>query len=420
MRVLIVGGGAREHAIAWKLSRAAAVDEIYAAPGNPGMAGVAEVVGIAADAIVELAEFAASLKIDLTVVGPELPLVLGLADEFARRGLPVVGPSKAGAELEGSKVFTKELCLRCGIPTARGVVARDRREAERAVASLGVPVVFKADGLAAGKGVMVCHTRDEVDAALTRFFEERAFGAAGERVVVEECLRGDEVSFMVLTDGSAVVPLATARDYKRLLDGDAGPNTGGMGAVSPSSLPAEVAAAILRDIVQPTLAELAREGRSYRGVLYAGVMVTADGPKLLEFNCRFGDPETQAVLPRLDGDLMPLLQATARGELAGTRASWKREATACVVLASQGYPGSPRRGEPILGVAEALALPGVLVFQAGTALAEGRLVTAGGRVLSVVGQGATMADAVAAAYAGVERIHFDGMQYRRDIGKGVG
>ncbi len=419
MRVLIVGSGAREHALAWKLSRAAGVDEVYAAPGNPGMAGVAEVVGIAADAVVELAEFAASLKIDLTVVGPELPLVLGLADELSRRGLAVVGPSRAGAELEGSKAFTKELCLRYGIPTARGMVAHDLREAKTAVASLGVPVVFKADGLAAGKGVTVCHSREEVDEALTRYFEERAFGAAGERVVIEECLRGDEVSFQVLTDGAAVVPLATARDYKRLHDGDHGPNTGGMGAVSPAVLPAEVAAAILRDIVQPTLAALGKEGRSYRGVLYAGVMVTADGPKLLEFNCRLGDPETQAVLPRLDGDLLPLLVATARGELSGVRASWKREATACVVLASEGYPGTPRRGAPIHGIADALALSGVLVFQAGTALDEGRLATAGGRVLSVVGQGPTMADAVATAYAGVAKIHFDGMHCRRDIGKGV-
>ena len=419
MRVLIVGSGAREHTLAWKLSRAAGLDEIYVAPGNPGMAGVAEVVGIAADAIVELAEFAASLKIDLTVVGPELPLVLGIADEFARRGLPIVGPSRAGAEVEGSKAFTKELCLRCGIPTARGTVVRDRREAAAAAASLGVPVVFKADGLAAGKGVVVCRTAEEVDAALVRFFEERAFGAAAERVVVEECLAGEEVSFQVLTDGTTVVPLATARDYKRLLDGDTGPNTGGMGAVSPAALPADVAAAILRDIVQPALAELAREGRSYRGVLYAGVMVTADGPKLLEFNCRLGDPETQAVLPRLDGDLLPLLRAAALGELAGLRATWKREATACVVLASAGYPGSSRRGEAITGVADALALPGVLVFQAGTALEDGQLVTAGGRVLSVVGQGATLADALAAAYAGVERIHFEGMQFRRDIGRSL-
>lgn len=419
MRVLIVGSGAREHALAWKLSRSAAVDEIYVAPGNPGMAGVAEVVAIAADATVELAEFAASLRMDLTVVGPELPLVLGIADELARRGLPVVGPSRAGAEVEGSKAFTKELCLRCGIPTARGVVARDRREAVSAVAALGIPVVFKADGLAAGKGVVVCRTADEVDEALARFFEERAFGAAGERVVIEECLAGDEVSFMVLTDGTTVVPLATARDYKRLLDHDAGPNTGGMGSVSPASLPADVAAAILRDIIQPTVAELAREGRPYRGVLYAGVMLTEQGPKLLEFNCRFGDPETQVVLPRLDGDLFPLLLATAQGELSGVRAGWKREATACVVLASAGYPGSVRKGEPIAGIADALALPGVLVFQAATALEEGQLMTAGGRVLSVVGQGGTMGDAVAAAYAGVARIEFTGMQFRRDIGGGV-
>jgi phosphoribosylamine--glycine ligase len=419
LRVLVVGGGAREHALAWKLSRAAGVDELYAAPGNPGMAGMATCVPIAADAMVELAEFAASLHIDLTVVGPELPLVLGIADEFARRGLLLVGPSRAAAEVEGSKVFTKEFCVRHGIPTARSRVVRSRDEAAAAVKELKVPVVFKADGLAAGKGVQVCRRKDEVEAALALYFEERAFGSAGEKVLVEECLEGDEISFMVLTDGTSVLPLASARDYKRLKDGDQGPNTGGMGSVSPAPMESGLATTILRAIVHPTIAGLAAEGRPYRGVLYAGVMVTREGPQLLEYNCRFGDPETQVVIPRLEGDLLPLLRAAALGELGALRANWKREAVVCVVLAADGYPGAPRRGDPIAGLGEALAQPGVLLFHAGTALQDGRLVTAGGRVLSVVGRGSTLNEASQSAYSAVGRVQFDGVQYRRDIGKGL-
>jgi len=418
--VLVVGSGGREHALAWKLSRAEGVEELYVAPGNAGVSAIANCVPITADATVELAEFAASLRIDVTVVGPELPLVLGIADEFARRGLLVVGPTRAAAELEGSKVFTKEFCLRHDIPTARALVVRDRDQAAAAVKKLGVPVVFKADGLAAGKGVQVCRTRDDANAAIVRYFEDRAFGAAGERVLVEECLDGEEVSFMVLSDGIGVLPLASARDYKRLADGDQGPNTGGMGAVSPVPLESGLAATILRTIVHPTINGLAAEGRAYRGVLYAGVMVTRDGPKLLEYNCRFGDPETQAVIPRLEGDLLPLLRATASGDLGSQRAAWKREVAVCVVLAAGGYPGTPLRGEPITGLGDALAQPGVLAFHAGTAIQEGALVTAGGRVVSIVGRGATVAEAAGVAYDAVEKVRFNGMQYRRDIGRGIG
>jgi phosphoribosylamine--glycine ligase len=420
LRVLVVGGGAREHALAWKLSRAVGVEELYAAPGNPGLAGIASCVPIASDATVELAEFASSLRIDLTVVGPELPLVLGIADEFARRGLLVVGPSRAAAELEGSKVFTKEFCVRHGIPTAKARVVRNRDEAAAAVKELKVPVVFKADGLAAGKGVQVCRRKDDVEAALARYFEERAFGSAGEQVLVEECLEGEEISFMVLTDGTSVLPLASARDYKRLGDADEGPNTGGMGSVSPAPMESGLAANILRTIVHPTVTGLAAEGRAYRGVLYAGVMVTREGPHLLEYNCRFGDPETQVVIPRLDDDLLPLLRAAALGELGALRANWKREAAVCVVLAADGYPGAPRRGDAITGVGEALAQPGVLLFHAGTALQDGRLLTAGGRILSVVGRGVTLDEAARTAYSAVAHVQFDGMQYRRDIGKGLG
>ena len=417
MRALVVGSGAREHAIAWKLLQGGEAHEVYAAPGNPGMAAIAHCVPIPADAIVELAEFAASLKVDLTVVGPELPLVQGITDEFQQRSLTVLGPTRAAAEIEGSKVFTKEFCQRHGIPTPAARVVRTRDEAARAARELGVPVVFKADGLAAGKGVNVCLTRDDVEQALVRFFDERAFGAAGERVLVEECVTGDEVTFMVLTDGASTVPLASARDFKRVNDGDLGPNTGGMGAFSPAPLPTEVATAILRQIVQPTLEGLAQEGRVFRGVLYAGVMLTADGPKLLEFNCRLGDPETQVVLPRLDIDLFALFRAAAQGELAGARVAWRREAATCVVLAAAGYPEAPRRGDAITGIAEALALPGVVVFHAGTAIQDGRLVTAGGRVLSVVGRGATLDEATECAYGAVARIAFDGMHCRKDVGR---
>jgi len=417
VRALVVGSGAREHAIAWKLLQGGEVDEVYAAPGNPGMAAIAHCVPIPADAIVELAEFAASLRIDLTVVGPELPLVQGITDEFLQRSLRVLGPTRAAAEIEGSKAFAKEFCQRHGVPTPAARIVHNRDEAARAVRELGIPVVLKADGLAAGKGVSVCLTRDDLEQALVRFFDEHSFGAAGDRVLVEECVTGDEVTFMVLTDGASTVPLATARDFKRVGDGDDGPNTGGMGSFSPSPLPTEAAGAILRQIVQPTLEGLAQEGRLFRGVLYAGVMLTAEGPKLLEFNCRLGDPETQVVLPRLDADLFSLLRAAADGELAGARVAWKREAAACVVLAVAGYPDSPRRGDTITGIAEALALPGVLVFHAGTAIQDGRLVTAGGRVLSVVGRGGTPAEAAECAYDAVAHVAFDGMHYRHDIGK---
>lgn len=420
MRVLVVGGGGREHALAWSLSRCREISELYAAPGNPGIAALGTCVPIPADAVVELAEFAASLRMDLTVVGPELPLTLGIAEEFARRNLLVFGPGRAAAELEGSKVFAKQFCQRHGLPTAEAWVVSSRDEAAAAVRALGRPVVFKADGLAAGKGVLVCRTAADVDEAMETFFVQRAFGAAGERVLVERCLEGDEVSFMVVTDGSTVVPLASARDFKRLLDGDQGPNTGGMGVVSPSPLPQETAGVILREIVRPAVNGMAAEGRPYRGVLYAGVMLTPMGPQVLEFNCRFGDPETQAVVPRLEDELLPVLLATARGDLAGQRLAWRREVTVGVVLASAGYPGASDCGKPITGVGDALSKPGVMVFQAGTALEDGRLVTSGGRVLAVVGRGSSAAEAAATAYGGVARISFEGMQYRNDIGEGLG
>lgn len=417
MKILVVGSGAREHALAWKLKTSPQVEELYAAPGNPGIAQVARCVPIRADAIVELADFAEHLKIDLTVVGPELPLVLGIRDEFERRGLWLFGPHRRAAEVEGSKAFTKQLCQKYGIPTAPGSVASDREQALAAARRLGFPVVLKADGLAAGKGVLICRSEGELEEAVHRFFEKGEFGAAGERVVVEACLRGEELSFLVITDGKSVWPLPAARDYKRLLDGDQGPNTGGMGAFSPAPLPREVASAILSQVIYPALSALAQEGRWYQGVLYAGLMLTEEGPKLLEFNCRFGDPETQVILPRLSGDLVPLLVAATRGEVGSQPVTVERQAAACVVLASRGYPQAPQTGDPIFGV-EAAEGQGALVFHAGTAFADGQLVTAGGRVLSVVGLGATLREAVDRAYGAAAQVRFEGMQVRRDIGKG--
>jgi phosphoribosylamine--glycine ligase len=417
MRVLVVGSGAREHAIVHALRRSSEVDDIFAAPGNPGIGQAADLLPIAADDLPSLAEAASDLRVDLTVVGPELPLALGIGDEFDRRGLRLFGPRRAAAEIEASKVFAKEFCRRHGIPTAEAVCVRTQDEAVAAARSLVLPVVFKADGLAAGKGVVVVRDEQELEEAVEVFFVKRRFGDAGERVLVEEFLSGDELSYMVVTDGSQVVPLATAHDYKRVADGDQGPNTGGMGAHSPAVvLPSGTGRLILDDLVRPVVAGLASEGREYRGVLYVGLMLTAHGPRVLEFNCRFGDPETQAILLRLEDSLAALLKGAAEGQLASPKLRWRREAAACVVMAAFGYPGTPRRGDPIEGIDEALAIPGVTVYHAGTRLEGRSLLTNGGRVLSVCGRGTTLAEAVASAYRGVERIRFAGEHHRADIG----
>ncbi len=417
MKVLVVGSGAREHAIVHALRRSPSVAEVFAAPGNPGIAAAADVLPIAADEIASLAEAAEDLHIDLTVVGPELPLAMGIGDEFAKRGLRLFGPNRAAAEIEASKVFAKEFCLRHGIPTAASRVVETEDEARKAVSNMGLPIVLKADGLAAGKGVIIVTTNDELDEAMHVYFSEKRFGSAGRRVLVEELLTGEELSYMVVSDGTRFVPLATSHDYKRAHDGNRGPNTGGMGSHSPAVLPAGSGRAVLEDIVRPALAGMAAEGRPYRGVLYVGVMMTAAGPKVLEFNCRLGDPETQSILLRLEDDLGLILKTAADGQLSTRNASWRREAVACVVLASKGYPGAVHRGVPIVGIEEALAQKRVVVYQAATAAgSDGRLLTAGGRVLSVCGRGATLADAVETAYRGVACIHFDGMQFRTDIG----
>jgi phosphoribosylamine--glycine ligase len=383
MRVLVVGGGAREHALCWKLRQSPLLTELYCAPGNPGIAALADRVPLAPEEVQRLADFATELRIDLTVVGPELPLTLGIADEFANRGLPIFGPSQRAAELEGSKVFAKQFMERHGIPTAPFEVVHDAAAARAAAGRFGYPVVLKADGLAAGKGVLIVQDASELGDALHALFEERQFGASADRVVVEAFLTGEEVSFMALCDGERVLPLATARDYKRIGDGDTGPNTGGMGAHSPAGgLSAEAAADAVETILRPVVAGLAAEGRPFTGVLYAGLMLSPEGPRVLEFNARFGDPEAQVLMLRLEDDLLPILAAGAAGRFEARRLSFRREVAACVVLASPGYPGRPTQGETIRGLDRAAALPGVEIFHAGTAWArEGadELVSAGGR-----------------------------------------
>ena len=418
MKVLVIGNGAREHALCWKLRQSPLLTELYCAPGNPGIAAVADRVPLAAEEVQRLADFATEMKIDLTVVGPELPLTLGLADELANRGLPVFGPTQRAAEIEGSKVFSKLFMDRHGIPTAPFEVVHDAGAARAAAARFGFPVVLKADGLAAGKGVLIAEAEAGLADAVQALFEERRFGASAERVVVEAFLPGDEVSFMALSDGERVLPLATARDYKRIGDGDTGPNTGGMGAHSPSGgLSAETAAEVVETVMRPAVAGLASEGRPFVGVLYAGLMLTPGGPRVLEFNARFGDPEAQVLMMRLEDDLLPLLAAGAAGRFDARRLSFRREVAACVVLASPGYPGRPLQGEPIRGLDRAAALEGVEIFHAGTTVQEGELVSAGGRVLSVCALGPDLRGALERAYAAVAEVDWPGKVYRRDIGR---
>jgi phosphoribosylamine--glycine ligase len=418
VKVLVVGGGGREHALCWKLRQSPELTELYCAPGNPGIAAVADCVPIAAEEIHSLADFAQEAGIDLTIVGPELPLTLGIVDEFQSRGLRIFGPKRHAAELEGSKVFAKEFLRRHGIPTADFEIVHDRAHAATAAARFGFPVVLKADGLAAGKGVIVACDAAELEAGLVSLFDERRFAAAADRVVVEEFLAGEEVSFIALSDGERILPFATARDHKRLLDGDRGPNTGGMGAFSPSGLmSAEVAAKVLEEVMHRTVRGIASEGRPFVGVLYAGLMLTDDGPKVLEFNARFGDPEAQALFLRLEDDLLPILAAGAVGNFGVSRLHFRKEASAVIVLASAGYPEKPVKGEVIEGLERAAAVPNVEIFHSGTALAEGAVVAAGGRVLTVGATGATLAEALKSAYAAAYEVKWPSKILRKDIGR---
>jgi phosphoribosylamine---glycine ligase len=423
MKILVVGSGAREHALAWKLAGESNVVGVLVAPGNAGIARHARLVPVDAGDGDGLLALAKRERIDLTVVGPELPLDRGLVDLFVANGYRIFGPSRAAAQLECSKAFAKGFMAKHGIPTARFRVCEDASSAYALIASgeLGFPVVVKADGLAAGKGVVVADDRAGADRAIDAAMTERQFGDAGDRLVIEECLTGPEVSFFALCDGKRAVPMLAAQDHKRVFDHDQGPNTGGMGAFAPSALVDDaLEARIMGEIVEPVVEGLAADGHEYRGFLYAGLMLTCDGPKVIEFNVRFGDPEAQVVIPALDGNLAPHLAAAAEGALDGTPLRFDSRKHVGVVLASQGYPGPGPAGFPISGIEAAERLENVLVFHAGTRRAvednPHNVVTAGGRVLTVVGRGATFTDAIATAYAGVAKISFDGMHYRRDIG----
>lgn len=416
MRVLVVGAGGREHALAWRLARDPAVQKLFVAPGNAGVAREAECVRVAPDDAAGMLAFVERERIDLTVVGPEGPLVAGLADRLAERGHPVFGPSSGAARLEGSKAWAKDLCERYGIPAAGGLSAGSMSEALGALDAFGPPYVVKADGLAAGKGVVITEERDEAVRALERALVEEEFGDAGSTVLVEEHLTGREVSAFALADGRTALPLAFAQDFKRVGDDDAGPNTGGMGAYSPVPFVDDATAERIRtDVVEPTIRAMADEGVPYRGVLYAGMMLTDAGPRVLEFNCRFGDPETQALMPRLASEPAALFLACARGELPSRRVDLRPGACVTVVLASGGYPGAYETGFEIEGLEAAERVGGATVFHSGTAERRGRVVTAGGRVLSVSATGSSIAEARDRAYDASGRVSFEGMRYRADI-----
>lgn len=415
MKVLVVGGGGREHALVWKLAQSPKVDKIFCAPGNAGIAQLAECVDIAADDVAALLDFAVKNKIDMTVVGPEAPLMAGLTDRFTEAGLKVFGPHKRAAEIEGSKTLAKEIMEKYQIPTAKYRVFTEAAPAIEYIKELGVPVVVKADGLAAGKGVIVAEDMDTALDAVKLIMEEKVFGAAGNKLLVEEFLEGEEVSVLAFSDGTCVVPMVSSQDHKRAYDNDQGPNTGGMGAYSPAPIyTEELAEIVLEKILQPTIDGLKAEGRTYRGVIYAGLMITKDGPKVLEYNARFGDPEAQPVLMRLETDLVDIMESVLEGRLKQQEIRWSQEAAVCVVLASGGYPGTYEKGKEICGLNQ--NGPDSYVFHAGTAIKDDKIVTSGGRVLGITARGKSIKEAISAAYQEVEKINFAGVHYRKDIG----
>jgi phosphoribosylamine--glycine ligase len=418
MKVLVVGGGGREHALVWKLSQSPVVRKIYAAPGNAGMHRRAELVKLAPDQVRDLAEFATRQRIDLTVVGPEVPLTLGIVDEFQKRKLRILGPTQAAAQIEGSKAFAKNFMQKHHIPTASFMVFEDPSKARTFLRSAAYPLVIKADGLAAGKGAVICESKDEGISTIDRMMVSQVFGQAGARVVIEKFLEGEEVTVMAFTDGKTVVPMISCQDHKAAFDGGLGPNTGGMGAYAPARVvDARTMNQITEEILEQTVSGLAQEGRAFKGILYAGLMITRQGPKVIEFNCRFGDPETQAVLPLLDADLVEIFLSIIEGELELATVKWREGAAACVVLASGGYPAKYETGRTITG----LRTPSdkddeVLCFHAGTRWVRDHYETSGGRVMGVTALGRDIQVAVSRAYQEIERIKFDDMHYRRDIG----
>lgn len=417
MKILVIGGGGREHAIADLLSRSENADKIYVAPGNGGISGVLEAVPLKATDIQGLRDFALDKKIDLTVVGPEDPLMLGVADVFAKAGLKVFGPSAKAALIEGSKVFTREFLRRAKVPQPEFQIFEDYSAALKYIEKAKTPLVLKADGLAAGKGVFIAKDQSEAKEAVKSIMIAKTFGQAGNKMLVEECLEGKEVSFFIITDGKTVLPLQTAQDYKRLGDGDSGPNTGGMGCYSPSAfLTPEQTTYIMEKIMTPVVSSLSDEEREYKGFLYGGLMITDAGIKVLEFNCRMGDPEGEVLLPRIEGDIIPYLIASADGNLKELPPlEWKKESSVTVIIASKGYPGKPETGFEINGLEDAGNLTGVKVFHSGSGLKDSRIVNTGGRVLAVTALGEDISEARSRAYKAVSRISFEGMQYRKDI-----
>ncbi len=419
MKVLVVGSGGREHALAWKIAQSPLVEKVFCAPGNPGTLSCAENIPVADSDIKALADFAAGAGIGLTLVGPEMPLTLGIVDEFEKRGLRIFGPTKKAAELEGSKTFAKQFMERHRIPTARFKVAESQPQALRILKSgeFFYPLVVKADGLAAGKGAVVCPSYRKAEETVDMIMTKKQFGEAGKRIVIEEFLNGKEVSFIVISDGAKVQPFVTTMDHKAVYDGDRGPNTGGMGAISPSPfITPQLFSEVVSAIVFPTINRMREEGRKYTGVLYVGLMLTEEGPKVLEYNCRFGDPETQVQMLRLESDLVDILLNALEGNVLKTEMRWSEKASACVVLASGGYPLAYEKGKLITGLKEGSAIPGIVLFHAGTKYENGEYFTNGGRVLNVCASAKTLGEALENIYSAISAISFDGMHCRRDIG----
>jgi len=418
MKVLVIGSGGREHALVWKIAQSPKVKKIYCAPGNAGIAAQAECISIAADDIVQLASFAEHTSIDLTMVGPELPLTLGIVDEFEKRGLKICGPCRSVAMIEGSKIFAKELMERYHIPTASYATFSTPEEAKTYLREKGVPAVIKADGLAAGKGVIIARNLEKAEEAIDAILTRRIFGAAGERIIIEECLKGEEASFMAFTDGTTILPMPSSQDHKPLCDNDEGPNTGGMGAYSPAPVVTEkLQKKIMEEVMVPAVRGMARQGRKYKGILYAGLMIDQDEIKVLEFNARFGDPETQPVVIRMKTDLLIVLEAVALEKLDQISLQWDERPAVCVVMASPGYPEKYQKGIEIKGLERVTGMKDLEVFHAGTAFKDNRVVTSGGRVLGVTALGDSIEGAINLAYQATAQIHWEGVHYRRDIGK---
>jgi len=418
MKVLVVGGGGREHALVWKISQSPKVTKIYCTPGNAGISEQATIVSIKANDLNGLLEFALREEINLTVVGPEEPLTKGIVDLFESKGLSIFGSSQKAAEIEGSKAFAKEMMKKYRIPTASYEIFEDHKEAMAYIRKHGAPIVVKADGLAAGKGVIACKTVEEAFQSVEQIMVDKIFGEAGNRVVIEEYLVGEEASYIAFTDGKAILPMASSQDHKPVFDGDEGPNTGGMGAYSPAPVVTDqVHEKILEKILRPLIQGMGEEGRPYKGVLYAGLMIHDSHPKVLEFNARFGDPETQPVLMRMKGDIVPILEACIKGNLSQYQIEWDNRAAVCVVMASKGYPGDYEKGKAIKGLKEVSRMKDVFVLHAGTGLKDGQMVTNGGRVLGVTGLGKDIPSAIERTYQAVKKISWDGVHYRTDIGR---